>query len=80
VTIYTDGDISLAGQGITNEASDPSKLIIYGTSTDSQTFNSAGQNAFYGVFYGPNTAISLSGQGDLHGRYCFDNRPGRPSL
>ncbi|HQO38313.1 MAG TPA: hypothetical protein PLP56_06135 [Candidatus Omnitrophota bacterium] len=72
VTIYTPGDISLAGQGITNEAVTPSKLLIYGTSTDSQTFACAGQGDFYGAYYAPNGDIRLSGQGDLFGSFIGD--------
>ncbi|MFA5099503.1 MAG: hypothetical protein WC547_01280 [Candidatus Omnitrophota bacterium] len=72
VTIYTPGDISLSGQGITNAALLPSRLIIYGTSTSSQAFSSSGQSDFYGVYYAPNAGISLSGQGDLYGSFMGD--------
>ena len=69
VTIYTPGDISLAGQGITNEAATPSKLLIYGTSTTSQSFACSGQGDFYGAYYAPNGDIRLTGQGDLYGSF-----------
>ncbi len=69
VSIYTPGDISLAGQGITNQELVPSQLLIYGTSTSSQSFNCAGQGDFYGAYYAPNAAIHLSGQGDLYGSF-----------
>lgn len=72
VTIYTDGDISLAGQGITNAEQDPSSLLIYGTSSTSQTFNFSGQADFYGAVYAPNADINISGQGDLYGSYIGD--------
>lgn len=72
VTIYFDGDVNLAGQGITNETQTPLDLILYGTSGNSQDINVTGQTDFYGAFYAPDAEIKLSGDGALYGSFIGD--------
>ncbi len=72
VNIYFDGDVSLSGQGIANETSLPSNLIMYGTSTSSQTIDLSGQADFYGAIYAPTSEMSLTGQGGLYGSFIGD--------
>lgn len=72
VTIYFDGDVNLAGQGITNETQTPSELILYGTSGNSQDINITGQTDFYGAFYAPDAEMKLSGDGALYGSFIGD--------
>ncbi|MCG2711607.1 MAG: hypothetical protein L6416_04705 [Candidatus Omnitrophica bacterium] len=69
VNIYFDGDVLLSGQGVTNETSIPSNLILYGTSTIAQTIHVSGQADFYGAFYAPTGEMHLTGQGGLYGSF-----------
>ncbi len=72
VNIYFDGDVDLSGQGIANETSIPSNLIMYGTNTTSQTIDVSGQADFYGAIYAPTSEVSLTGQGGLFGSFIGD--------
>lgn len=67
VKIYSDGNVSVSGQGVINQLSYPGSLFLYGTSSGSQNISISGQGDFYGAVYAPNANISISGQGDLFG-------------
>lgn len=72
VNVYFDGDVKLAGQGVTNETNIPANLIMYGTNSNSQTVNITGANDFHGAIYAPTATLNLSGQGGLFGSFIGD--------
>jgi hypothetical protein len=68
--IYTAGDISLTGQGITNTSGAPKNVQIYGTSTSTSTDQAikvAGGGSFSGCIYAPNGSVELRGDGSMWG-------------
>jgi hypothetical protein len=69
-TIYVDGSIQLAGNGIANPSLVPANLTLYGNHMDpsatgytqqSMTFN--GNAEFAGVIYAPDAAVTVKGGG-----------------
>ncbi len=68
LTIYTDGGVSLTGQGILNVDSDPADLQIYSTySSSTDGVNLAGQANLFGAIYAPGAVINFAGQADVFG-------------
>lgn len=73
--IYTAGDIKIAGNGVSNGATDsstgqfisgiPAALQIYGTSTSTtlQSIDIKGNGTLSGVVYAPNADVAISGGG-----------------
>jgi hypothetical protein len=64
--IYTNGDISITGQGgLSNANSEPSSCVFYGTHTTEggQTFRLTGNGQTSVSLYGPNANIYMSGGG-----------------
>lgn len=73
VVIYADGDVSAAGQGITNSTFLPANFQLYGSkSSPTQNIKLTGGTSFYGVVYAPNGAMTISGISDLYGSYIGD--------
>lgn len=69
LTIYTEGDVKLGGNGLLNNNNDPSTFQIWGTSTSSfeQDIQVAGNGALKGIIYAPNGSIKINGNGDVMG-------------
>lgn len=73
VVIYTDGDVSAAGQGITNSTYLPSNFQLYGSkSSPAQNIKLTGGSNFYGLVYAPLGDLTISGISDLYGSYIGD--------
>jgi len=68
-TFYIYNDITIAGNGIANETTQPTNLVIYGTRTSSSSTGSSqdvvigGNGNFTGVIYAPNADLTLNGGG-----------------
>jgi len=66
VTIYTNGDFTVGGNGTVNNVGVPSKLVLYGTNPTElgQELILHGNGALSGVVYAPNAYLSLRGGGN----------------
>ncbi len=62
--VYTAGDISIAGDGAVNNATQPIDMQFWGTGTASQNISIAGNGILSAVVYAPNAAISMKGGGN----------------
>ncbi len=85
VTIYTKGNISISGNGVSNGSYNssgtyvnglPEDFVIYGTSTSTiaQSISISGNGSLSGVVYAPNADITITGggnagSGDVYGSY-----------
>jgi len=84
LNIYAAGDVTIAGNGATNSLTTttgttttttvnrPQDLMIWGTSTTSQTIKVAGNGELSAVVYAPNAAIEAKGggtSGSLYGAF-----------
>jgi hypothetical protein len=69
LTVYTNGNIEAAGNGISNSNSSASTFQIYGTSTTAgaQTIRFVGNGASTAAIYAPNATFQLKGNGSLNG-------------
>lgn len=70
LTMYSAGDVSIAGNGVTNGSNNPAAFQFYGTRSASdvatngeQNVSIAGNGVLAGVVYAPNADITLSGGG-----------------
>ncbi len=64
-TIYVDGSVNIAGLGIVSLDNKPPSLIIYVLGSD--TVKVAGNGAFYGGIYAPNSKVENTGNGGIYG-------------
>jgi hypothetical protein len=68
--IYTNGDLSIGGSGITNSAGQASKFSVFSTSTSgSQNISLVGTAQLIGSVYAPTAAVSITGGGASGGFY-----------
>jgi Tfp pilus assembly protein PilX len=69
LSIYTEGDVKIAGQGLLNENDSPETFQLWGTSTSAiaQDIQIEGNGALKGVIYAPNGDIKINGNGDVMG-------------
>lgn len=69
LTIYTAGDVKIAGNGLLNNNDQPESFQLWGTSTSltPQDIQIAGNGALKGVVYAPNGSIRINGNGDIMG-------------
>jgi hypothetical protein len=65
VKIYVDGGIDITGNGITVPDNQPGNLHLY--ATGSGAVKIAGNGAFYGGIFAPNSDVIASGNGDIFG-------------
>ncbi|OQA41017.1 MAG: hypothetical protein BWY49_00569 [Candidatus Omnitrophica bacterium ADurb.Bin314] len=65
VSIYVDGTIKIAGNGIATADNRPPNLLLYATGNSSVSFS--GNASFYGAIYAPNSTVSVSGNGRCYG-------------
>lgn len=69
LTVYTAGNVKIAGNGIANTNAAPKTFQLYGTSTSStlQDVQIAGNGALKAVVYAPNADVTINGNGDVMG-------------
>lgn len=69
LTLYTEGDVLIAGNGLANDNIRPATCQIYGTNTSAsgQRLHLAGNGALRTVAYAPNADITINGNGDVMG-------------
>lgn len=67
VTIYTDGKVSLAGNGVVNNTSLPQNFLLYSTYSGHNGITISGNGDLYGAIYAPNAEIEVTGNGDSFG-------------
>ncbi|MBA4138045.1 MAG: hypothetical protein C0518_12065 [Opitutus sp.] len=69
LTVYVEGDVLIAGNGIANDNVRPISCQIYGTNTTAsgQTIHLAGNGALQSVVYAPNADLKINGNGDIMG-------------
>ena len=70
LALYVAGDVSIQGNGAVNQSGTPSRLVFYGTRTQTeaatlgtQSFDLRGNASYAGLVYAPNAAVSLRGGG-----------------
>jgi hypothetical protein len=80
LTIYTEGNINLAGNGIANggataaTANQPKNFQIWGTrSTPGQIVDVTGNGVLSGIVYAPNANVTVRGNGDVMGSVAGSN-------
>ncbi|HSH93269.1 MAG TPA: PilX N-terminal domain-containing pilus assembly protein [Roseimicrobium sp.] len=69
LTLYAEGDIKIAGQGLANANTQSSSFKVWGTNTTEtgQSITLTGKGALRAVVYSPNGDVSLNGNGDMMG-------------
>jgi Tfp pilus assembly protein PilX len=69
LTIYSEGDLLIAGNGLANLNLRPSTCLIYGTHARAggQRLQIAGNGALKAALYAPNADITINGNGDIFG-------------
>jgi hypothetical protein len=69
LTLYTEGDIKIAGNGLGNGNIQPITCQFWGTNGTAagQKIELAGNGALVGVVYAPNAIVKLNGNGDMMG-------------
>lgn len=65
VTIYSDGKVNIAGQGIVTSNNEPKNFLLYATK-HSEVHVGGGAN-FYGGIYAPQSKVHYSGSGQFFG-------------
>ena len=60
-------NVTLNGVSSVSGNSNPQNCVIYGTSTNPETYTFNGQTTFYGVVYAPNAAVTFNGTSDMFG-------------
>ncbi|MFH1799691.1 MAG: hypothetical protein ABH891_02425 [Candidatus Omnitrophota bacterium] len=71
VSIYVDGPVDVAGNGITVPNNHPGNLTIF--ATGSVTVKLAGNGSFYGGIFAPNSDVIATGNGDIFGAIVSKN-------
>lgn len=69
LTIYAEGDVKIAGNGLGNANTRPISCLIWGTNTSNlgQSIKVAGNGALKAVLYAPNADVTVNGNGDIMG-------------
>lgn len=69
LTIYTEGNIRIAGNGVANANTQPATFQLWGTTTSlgGQDFQIAGNGALKSIVYAPNASVKINGNGDVMG-------------
>lgn len=69
LTVYTEGNIRIAGNGVANANIQPKTLQLWGTNTSlgGQDIQIAGNGALVGITYAPNASVKINGNGDVMG-------------
>jgi hypothetical protein len=68
-TVYTEGNVRIAGNGIGNANIQPKTLQFWGTNptTGGQEMQIAGNGALRSVVYAPNASVTINGNGNVMG-------------
>lgn len=71
LTVYVEGDVLIAGNGLGNSNVRPATAQIYGTNTSAagQSIHIAGNGALKAALYAPNADIKVNGNGDVMGAF-----------
>jgi hypothetical protein len=69
LTLYAEGDIKIAGNGLGNDNIQPITCQFWGTNTSAagQNIELAGNGALKSIVYAPNATVKLNGNGDMMG-------------
>lgn len=69
LSVYTEGDVKIAGNGIGNSNIQPITLQFWGTNptAGSQEIKIAGNGALRVAIYAPNASVKINGNGDVMG-------------
>lgn len=69
LTVYTAGDVKLAGNGVTNRNIQPASFQLFGTSPSpaGQDIDVLGNGALRAAIYAPNGHVRITGNGDVMG-------------
>ena len=69
LTIYIEGNLKLAGNGLANSNTQPASCLIYGASRSpgGQILEIAGNGALKCAIYAPNGDVKINGNGDVMG-------------
>ncbi len=70
VNLFVTGSISVAGNGIANLSGVPQNFAL--TQAGGADVSFSGNANFIGTVYAPDSALSVSGNGDLYGAFCGD--------
>lgn len=74
LTIYTDGNISSGGNGMTNDNANATSCLIYGTNTGSgQTITMSGNATTVAAINAPNADFSITGSAEVWGSVIARN-------
>jgi hypothetical protein len=74
LTIYTDGNISAGGNGMTNANANATSCLIYGTNTGSgQTFTLHGNATTVAAINAPNADFTITGNSEIWGSVVARN-------
>lgn len=69
LTVYVEGDVQIAGNGLVNDNARPVSCRIWGTGSASsgQRLQIAGNGALKTVVFAPNATVTINGNGDVMG-------------
>lgn len=69
LSIYTEGNVKLGGNGLLNPSDEPVSVQIWGTNTSpmGQDIQIAGNGALKAIVYAPNGSVKINGNGDVMG-------------
>jgi Tfp pilus assembly protein PilX len=69
LTVYVEGDLKIAGNGLGNANAAPVSCLIWGTSTSlaGQSIDVVGNGALKATIYAPNATVSINGNGEVMG-------------
>jgi hypothetical protein len=69
LNLYTESDVRIAGNGVTNGNIQASSFGVWGTNTSpsGQNFDVVGNGALRSVIYAPNADVTVNGNGDIMG-------------
>lgn len=69
LTLYAEGDVKIAGNGIGNANIQPLTFLLWGTNTKpgGQDIQIAGNGALRAAVYAPNASVKINGNGDVMG-------------
>ncbi len=74
LTLYVEGDVLIAGNGIANANAAPVSCVIWGSnhSAGGQDLKVAGNGVLKAAIYAPNGKVTLNGNGDMEGSVVAD--------
>jgi len=80
VTLYVDGSVQIAGQGVATQNNLPPNFVVY--VTGNSDVHLAGQADFYGAIYAPNSHVQNNGQAEVYGAIVSNtyHQPGQSDV